>query len=380
MRSKGLIILAVATLVVIAAAGYALRTQNALENAPQPGPTPLFPNLIKEVNGVASITVATTKDHLTIRRTTHGHWVIVEKDGYPASLDKVKKAVVALAEVERLEPRTADPKLYKDIGVSSLKTAGSQAAEITLANDKGKALAALLIGITQSFSAGATPGVFYVRKPGAKRSWLARGRLENLKPELLLWITSEILNISHNRIKDVEIADPGVRPIVIRRRSPTATRVEVSGLPAQAKPDLATAGQVPTALQYLSVEDVAKPRGWGFAKAPVTTFRTFDGLAIEARTLKRKGKDWVKFTVSYVGQPATAATKTAEGKAKEAAKATPAAPSPLKTPAEAQTEAKTLAAALTGWAFEISGYQAGYFSETAADLTVPAAKKSKTGS
>ncbi len=380
MRSRSLIVLAVVTLAVAAAAGYALKTQNALENGAPTKPTPLFPKLFQHVNDVASITVATVKSHLIIHRTAPGHWIIAEKDGYPANVGKVKKAVVALAEAKRIGRRTADPKLYKDIGVSSLGTAGSKAVEVTLANGKGKTLAALFIGNTQSFSAGATAGVFYVRKPGIKRSWLARGHLENLKPDLLLWITSEVLNIPQDRIEEVEFAHPGATPIVIRRQSPAATGVEVSGLPAHAKPDLATAGQVPTALEALSIEDVAKPQGWGFAKAPVATFRTFDGLVIKARTLKRSGKDWVTFAVSYAAPPAATIKPAPAPNDKAKGKVAPAMANVLKTPAEAQTEAKTLAAAVEGWAFEISGYQAGYFTETAAELTAPTTKKSKSGS
>jgi hypothetical protein len=380
MRNRSLIVLAVVTLAVVAAAGYALKTQNMLENAAPTKPAPLFPKLFQHVNDVASITVTTTKNHLTIRRTAPGHWVIVEKDDYPASVDKVKKAVVALAEAKRIQRRTADPKLYKNIGVSSLKTAGSKAAEITLTDGKGKTLAALLIGNTESFSAGATPGLFYVRKPGVKRSWLARGHLENLKPDLLLWITSEIINISRDRIKEVEIAHPGATPIVIRRQSRTTTSVEVSGLPAHAKPELAAAGQVPTALESLSIEDVAKPQGWGFSKAPIATFRTFDGLVIEARTVKRSRKDWVTFAISYAGSPAATTKLRPEASSEKKGKVVRAATYPLKPAAEAQMEAKTLAAAIDGWAFEISGYQAGYFTETAADLTAPTGKKSKTGS
>ncbi len=380
MRSRSLVVLAVVTVVVIAAAGYALKRQNALENAPPPGPTPLFPTLLQHVNDVAQITVATAKDHLTIRRTTPGHWVVVEKDGYPASIDKVKKAVVGLAETQRIEPRTADPKLYKDIGVSALDAPGSQAVQITLTDEKGKPLAALLVGNTKSFSTGIKPGTFYVREPTAKRSWLARGRLGNIKPDLLMWIASTILNIPQDRIKEVEIAAPDAKPILIRRKSPLATDIEVSGLPAAAKPDLAVANQVPTALQYLSIEDVAKPQGWGFAKAPVTTFRTFDGLVVKARTVKHDGKDWVKFAVSYAGPaPAAAPAAKPEGKAKAAtvAKTAPVAASPLKTPAEAQTEAKGLASALDGWAFEVAGYHAAFFTETAADLTARPGKKAK---
>ncbi|MGH8591841.1 MAG: hypothetical protein ACREXX_21755, partial [Gammaproteobacteria bacterium] len=90
-----------------------------------------------------------SKDHKTTVRKDGERWVIEDRGGYPALFDKVKATVVAVADLEVLEPKTTNKELYPRLGVEGIDVEPSSSVLVNLADGQSKPLAALLVGKPQ---------------------------------------------------------------------------------------------------------------------------------------------------------------------------------------------------------------------------------------
>lgn len=383
MKTKTVLALLAITVVVAVAA--LLLNRNDTSNSSNGVPATLFPDLNAKVNDVASIEVKRPGENFTIQRTATG-WGLTSKGGFPVQLEQVKGAVVGIAALKPIEPKTSNPELYAKIGVqepgdkapapdaapaaSPDETPPTQPTLITLKDDKGATLASVILG-TQKW--GNTPSIF-VRKEGDKQSWLAEGRLE-VPTDPMQWIERQVLNIPRDRIKSVSIVHPSDGSELEVARDTSAASFVVSNIPPGRELTAPTAPeQVVTGVQYLNIDDVVPLDQVSFADpTAVAVYRTFDGLIITARTVKKDNKDWINLSFSFdpSAAPPTPATPeptppvTPEAKPPEPAK--PAA----KSPDEVKKESEDLSAKLSKWAFAVPDYKAKNLVATMDSLLKP---------
>ena len=121
MNRTSFSILAGVTVVLVAAAIFSVASQPSLTTIPRDRER-AFPTVAAKLNDADKISIVSNKAKFTIARSDKG-WGIVEKSGYPVAFDKVKSALVGLAELKLLEQRaraSAGPVGARDAMVSEL--------------------------------------------------------------------------------------------------------------------------------------------------------------------------------------------------------------------------------------------------------------------
>jgi hypothetical protein len=357
MRVKGLTIMAGAAVVAVAAAAWIIARQPEQSTSGIGQQGPLFPALAQQVNEVGTLIVADAKQRLTIQRQGEERWVLKEKADYPVRGDAVKKTVIGLAEMQILEPRSENPELHLKMGVGDLDKPGSEAVRVTLRDKAGKDLASLLIGKTKASETTMRPAEIFVRKASDTKSWLVHGRID-VKADPMSWVEKDTLKVVRGRIMAVDIMQPDGAKAEIRRPDPAKEEFELAGLPKDKKAKTSDINGIAGGLEFVNFDDVAKADQVDFSKAVVTTYRTYDGLVVEIRTVKKDGKPWVNFKAQV----------DAEQAAKELAKADE--KKVLLPREEVEKEAKGINDRLGGFAHQVPDYRSDNFIRKPDDLII----------
>jgi hypothetical protein len=356
MNSKSLLILSVIALGLAGAAVWVITSSRPQSAAASLSGGALFPELRSRVNDVTRIRITTADETYTLARTD-GVWGLVEKGGYPVSLDQVKSLVVGLSELDFVEEKTASPELFARLDVQdpgSAPDAASRRVELFDANDR--LLADLIVGREVTASGGGEPHR-YVRRPASGPALEASGRLVIAEGSTDL-LDRQIAKLERKRVRDVTITHPDGEVLVVQRPSLETEDFTVTGLPEGAELSWpGVAGGVAGALEYITLEDV-RPADESFDTAAATSarFTTFDGLVVVAHTLEQEGKLLLRVRAEYdesARQPEPVGPPPAEGQ--ETAPVTP--PAPIgKTPEEVRAEAESINARAGKWTYVVPGY------------------------
>ena len=355
----------------------------------------LFPGLAEHINDVARIEVK-SKDQKTTVRKDGERWVIEDRGGYPALFDKVKATVVAVADLEVLEPKTTNKELYPRLGVEGIDAEPSSSVLVSLADGQSKPLAALLVGKPRSGGPAGT----YVRRPDEPQAWLVRGQVE-VSADPVEWMERELLNIAPERIREITIEKAGDKPVRVFKKEPKDKDFVLADLPKGAKlKSQITLNGLANALEQLRLDDVKKRAGFELPKEhTVTTLRGFDGLVAVVQSAVIDDKTHAVLEFSYdaaaAAEPektpptpgpapdqAPAAAPAAAGAEKPAeAPQPPTAPpdAPKKAEAAAPEPAKpsvadevaTLNAKVAEWVYLLPTYKGKLLAEGLSDLTDP---------
>ncbi|CAK0751857.1 hypothetical protein WCLP8_2270004 [uncultured Gammaproteobacteria bacterium] len=261
-------------------------------------------------------------------------WGLAEKFGYPVKSALVKAAVLGLAEIKAMEPRTDSPELYERLEVGD--PTRTSALLVSARDQAGQVIAELVVGKTKSYASSILPAEIYVRRPSEARAWLAAGRLE-ARNDPLSWIERTLPGVEGERVREVTItqaAGPVLRLIRSEAGKPDFT---VDQLPAGKKiMTEVLVNDVGNAVARLSVEDVRRAEGLDFTLGGTARFVTFDGLTVTVRVIKLDGKNWLSL-------------EAAAGAAAEVDD---------KTRAAVVGQAEAINAVAGGWAFQVAQYQA----------------------
>lgn len=357
MRAKGLSIMAGAAVVAVAAAVWVIAQQPEQTTSGIGEQGPLFPALAQQINDVGTITVADAKQRLTIQREGEDRWVLKEKADYRVVPDTVKKAVVGIAELRILEPRSENADMHMKMGVGDLDKPGSEAVRVTLKDKGGKDLASLLIGKTKASETTMRPAEIFVRKTSEAKAWLVHGRLD-VKADPMSWLDRETFKVVRGRIMSVDIVQPDGTKAEIRRPDPTKEEFELVGLPKDKKPKTSDINGIAGGLEFVNFDDVTKADTMDWSKAVLTTYRTYDGLVLEIRTVKKDGKPWCNFKASVdAAQVAKEMAKNDEKKI-------------LLSAEDVEKEAKGINERLSAFAHQVPDYRSDNFTRTPEDLII----------
>jgi Domain of unknown function (DUF4340) len=337
MQKRHLIPLAITTVVLLAIAIAALATGDRGVSRAAPGMRAL-PALAGRLADVASVSVVHNGSTVTLLRDGDS-WLLAEKGNYPANAAKISQVVLAMADLELVEPKTQKPDLYSRLEVED--PGHGKSSQVSIKDKSGASLAELIVGKRRYDRLGAGNDGVYVRKPGDSQVWLARGSLDP-SGETSSWLERRILDIPENRIAKVVLTQADGTKLVISRPSPDA-KFAVEDAPANAKfkSETTTAGPA-MAIETLDLDDV-KPA----AELPVpdkdvvaAAFTTFDGLTVDLRLIDRDKTNWV--AISATGSGA------------------------------AETEAKKIEDKVSRWTYAIPSYKANLIKTKLADLLEPA--------
>jgi hypothetical protein len=332
MQKRHLISLAVATLALVAIA----IGERGLSRA-APGMRAL-PALAQRLGDVVSVSIVHNGSTVTLLRDGDS-WLVAEKGNYPANAAKLSQVVLAMADLDLVEPKTQKADLYPRLEVEDPDKGKS--SEVSIKDKSGAPLAELIVGKRRYDRLGTGNDGVYVRKPGDAQAWLARGALD-LSGEMSSWLARRIVDIPENRIAKVVLTQADGTKLVISRPSADA-KFAVEDAPADAKfkSDTTTAGPA-MALETLDLDDVKPVGELPIPDKDVVTaaLTTFDGLTVDVRLIDRDKTSWI--AISATGNGAT------------------------------EAEAKKIDDKASRWTYTIPSYKANLIKTKLADLLEPA--------
>jgi hypothetical protein len=310
MSPKTFLALLAVTAVSVAGAGYAVVSKSRTDTAPAAANAPLFPDLLAQANGISEVTVTTAKGKVTIRRDGP-RWVLVEKDGYPVPVDKVRKLVGGLAGLRPIETKTDQPDRYARLEVEDVTQKDAKSRLVTLAGADGKAVASLLVGRRNYDMSFTGPGGLYVRQPGDARSWLVEGALD-VPVDAIDWPDRTVVDVAAGGVTRVAFQPTGGAALTATKADRNAKDLTLAPIPEGKTADADAVNRLASVFAGLTFDDVRKDALPADATPKATAeVATFDGLTTRAALFEVGGKVWARLT----------ATGTAGSEAEKQAKA-----------------------------------------------------------
>jgi Domain of unknown function (DUF4340) len=283
VSSRNVKILAVVVLVLFGVL-FALNSTDRSDT--QTGAQVLFPELKSRLNDLNAVTITDADGTITLQREAEGdsaagRWVSSAHDGYPADTGKLRQLLLAIADAQKLEQKTADPELYERLGVADPREDGGNGVLVSATGDE--AAVSVILGDT------AQREFRYARLPDENQSWLI-DQNPDLPDDSTGWLLPEIVDIAADRIQSVIIRHADGEEVRIRKENADAADFEVENIPEGRElryPSVANGiGGVPG---DLTLQDVRSGDLTG-EDATVAEFRTFDGLKLVVRIGTRAGE------------------------------------------------------------------------------------------
>ena len=256
-----------------------------------PGGGLLLPELGDDLDRVTRMTVtgAGAQPVATLERSD-AIWSVVERDGYPADVEKVRHTLIGLAEARIVEAKTANPEFYDRLGVEDVDRVDAGGVAVTLASTRSP------VNVIVGDSEGASQT--YVREAEQAQSFLI-DRDPRVGRNTTDWLATEVLAIPWSRVARVAVTHPDGHVVSVSKADAGQTDFDVEAIPPDRELQYASVANVMgTVLANLNLQDV-EPRGDTDGPVTVTVFLTFDGLAITAESLEREDEAWVAFRVDY---------------------------------------------------------------------------------
>lgn len=242
---------------------------------------PFFPGLLEKVNDIDVMSIEHEGTTMTFIRDSSGNWSLMEADSYPADKERIRNVLIGLANLEKIEPKTALAEFYPDLGVEDNTRAGSKSYLVTLMTVEGRQLLSLLAGrSTRGISWNGTG--YFVRRPDEDQSWLVRGSMD-ITGDSRSWMNTRLLPLARGRISSVTIVDGSKKREAIYKRVSPRTQLDATFLsdPYFLISEEYT-GEMEKALTSFDFAEVsARPSDIG-EESPFTSafIETFDGLNI----------------------------------------------------------------------------------------------------
>jgi hypothetical protein len=261
--------------------------------------TPLLPELRSVVNDIDRVTISRAGNPpLTISKAGDD-WVVPDRDGYPANVSAVRDVLLAMTEASVVEAKTANPELHGRLGVDA-PTAGNSTAVLVSAA-AGDRLFDLVFGNV------AQGNYRYARIAGQDQSWLIDKNPE-IPADVGDWLEKDIVDIDSSLVRSVTISHPDGETIAISKATEADTNFEVADVPEGRQLTYSTvANGIAGGLNDLDLDDVRAATVAG-NEAVETTFETFDGMRVVARTMKTDDGNWLSLDVEAIDAENESAT------------------------------------------------------------------------
>lgn len=352
-RYRTLMILGLITAAVVAGA---ILTRPVSPAIPGNG-EPLFPELMPKINDVVEMNGFRGGQSFTAR-LENGAWVVPQKSGYPARQDKVRRLIVGIATLERLEPKTSDPDLYGKLGLDDPSAENVVPTRYKIKDGTGTTLAELTVGNRRASRTDPSSGEIYVRTGSNPQAWLVEGKLPVFAQTLDL-IDPSILEIARERVREVRVLHPDGEQVLVSKNSVGERGFTLEGIPEgmKVKNDWAV-NDIGRGLTGLRLDDVRPASDVDFEQAGLSVeLVTFDGLRVTAETTLVDEKTFSRLTAEFVPELV---------RIEEAAQDS----EPLQAEAVAE-EAESLSKRWQGWVYQLSPDSVEKLAKKQSDLIEP---------
>lgn len=304
MRERGLITLLFVTVAAVIVAIALQRSGGGPRNDPLVG-TAVLPEIAKRLDDVGRLALVRGAAKTTLVREGDS-WAVEERSFYPADNIKIRKAILGLAELTYVEPKTSKTDLYPRLEVEDADQKDAKSTLVTVSDAKGSLLGELIVGKHKVDELGGGNDGVYVRRPGDAQSWLARGTLD-LSGETLQWLDTKILDLPAAQVKTAVLTAADGGKLAMTRDKESDKFALAVPPPAGKKLKSEDALDDPAgALGGLELTDVRSAKDFDFPKDGFAQARyeTFDGLVLTVSLAQRDGTDWVRIAASGAGDAA----------------------------------------------------------------------------
>ncbi len=296
---KNTVFILIAVILVLVVVSV-LVSSNSNRSEDQTAGLKLLPGLYNQLNDVTNIEISNTSGKVVITKSNEAEgvtstWTVTSSSNYLGNVTQIRKTLIELAELEKVEAKTKKEKNYLKLGVSSHvegKPVTGQTAYITI-NAGAKKLASLIIGNKKSGHTSRARGIKnlnYVRLSDDAQVWLAAGKLTI--PPLKNYMNTEITKIPVARIQKVSIKHPKAPAITISKKSKTDKEFVLKQL--KKNKELSSPGilnTIASSLSNLNFDEVSTKSGDAKFKNPIKVeFVTFNGLTINMNIVHAENK------------------------------------------------------------------------------------------
>ena len=333
----------------------------------------LYPGLLARVNDVTWLRVSSQADGALTMSKKGSDWVLEEKHGYYADIEKVSQTLVELSSLETIEPKTKKPENFAELYLEDVEApAGTVTNSIHVTAKAGdEVLADILVGRARPVDIGA--GVF-VRRKGENQTWLATGSYQPNR-KALQWLDRNIINIDSRRILRVTMQHADGDGFSVAKPDVTSEDMAYASFvpPGMEPKPVHEMNNMAQITDFLVMEDVrpVAELDWQ-TPASILWFETYDGVKISIASVKDGAHNWFRIMLEPVAADLRLAAFIADHKGKDSAQGRIA--DEMKDAAAVEAEIAALNKRLQGWAFRFTDYKSGKAVERSADMIQEAGK------
>lgn len=218
-------------------------------------PKPLFKKL--DLDKVAQVKITTAEDTVLMKRLAPGKWGLDSRGGFPVDEPRLKKMVLAMAELEASDRMTDNPEKYEKLGVQEEHPMNGR---IELLDESGAKLADLRVGEQRTPPASEEAGFVpregqYVRAGDDKWVYKVKDRID-VASVPTTWLQREILKLDEKVLKDVRIENSATTESVHLVRTGTDPFKLITPVPEGMKEKTWGLSSVTNLLTNLTLTDV----------------------------------------------------------------------------------------------------------------------------
>ncbi len=213
MNARNLTLLAIVAVLLGGLALWTLGSRAPRQDVGVLGP--LLPELAGRINAVEQVRLVGAGGATLATLERHGDgWTLAERGSYPVDQARLRSLLLALAEAQRVEAKTANPELHARLGVEDVGAADAYGVQVEISGG-GEPLSVIL-GENNARGAGT-----YVRIAGQPQAWLIDRNIA-VEKRPAEWLQRDLVNLPTSRIASVEVQPPTGAAIRIGRSGPAA--------------------------------------------------------------------------------------------------------------------------------------------------------------
>ena len=290
MKPQSLVILIIA--IAIGGLAYYLSTSSTKRLAGDD--SYLLPGLLEKLNDVTGFTILKANNTLLAAVSKSANsWVVDNRAGYEADFMAVRTLINNLAQARLIESKTSNPDNYSKLGIEDISNANAQGVQISI--DRLDTPVNIIVGNKGSTGKNSQ----YIRRTSDQQSWLMNKHLD-INREASHWLRKDIFDIPPEHIKSVSIQHPdGTLVRIENEGNKDYDFALINVLPEGKQISESDIYQVANALSSLQLRDVysLKNLPGKEIKPVITSFSTYDGLNITARTFLSEQQSYTVFEV-----------------------------------------------------------------------------------
>lgn len=366
MKPSTFAVLAVVTAAAIGGAFYATQQRDEVI-AESFEKRPLYPNLLARLNDVTWIRVNSQADGPLTMSKQGDDWILAEKNGYYADIEKISQSLVEFSSMEALEPKTKKPENFAVLNVQDV-----EAPEGTITNSVhvmakagDEVLADIIVGRDRPVDVG---GGVFVRKNNDNQVWLASGSYQP-KRKALNWLDRNVINVDSRRVLRVTMQHADGDGFIVEKSGIGSENMAYASFvpPGMEPKPVNEMNNMASITDFLVLEDVrpADELDWTTPDS-ILWFETYDGLKISLVSVKDDDRAWFRIFVEPTAADPRLADFVEAQKGKDSAEGRIA--DQMKSAEAVAAEIAMLNKRLASWAFRFTDYKNSKATQRSADM------------